>query len=527
MALSDFYNDRQAFNDLVSGQQRNMLAKQAGSMLAGGDTAGAANALFKGGQIDAGYKVRGQADAQAAEQHKKEVEFAGNFATGIAKRLQARIDPEQAWKEGEQYAAAQGVNPQELAALRQRWDAMGPEAFTQWLGSAAEKEAEQFTLGPGAARYDANGKLVASQPFAPQYRSVGAGDTLVEVGGNVPAAPAQAAPSGNPEEVIAPLIGLGARMTSGTRSPTHNAEVGGVPNSRHLSGQAADLVPPPSMTLAQLAAEAKRLIPGARVLKEGDHVHVQWGQAQPQGQGARVVAQGAQKPTARPATAAEKAQYGISPDVPAEMGPNGLRVITGTGAGQRRVPAAIQKGFAENNAAITQIDQAIAALEANPGAMGLKNILGDEINQRLDPNGIDARAAVANIGSLIIHDRSGAAVTAAETPRLKPFIPMPTDGADAAIKKLKLLRQQYGNTNTQIEIQYGPDSGYTSMGGSGASDQPAPKAPPSAQAKAPAKSGGGSQLPSQARAQLKAGQITTFSNGQRWTLRNGAPVRIN
>jgi hypothetical protein len=36
-----------------------------------------------------------------------------------------------------------------------------------------------------------------------------------------------------------------------------------------------------------------------------------------------------------------------------------------------------------------------------------------------------------------------------------------------------------------------------------------------------------SQLPAQARSQLKAGQVTTFGNGQRWTLRNGQPARVN
>lgn len=35
------------------------------------------------------------------------------------------------------------------------------------------------------------------------------------------------------------------------------------------------------------------------------------------------------------------------------------------------------------------------------------------------------------------------------------------------------------------------------------------------------------QLPEQARARLKEGQITTFNNGQKWTLRDGQPVKIS
>lgn len=176
----------------------------------------------------------------------------------------------------------------------------------------------------------------------------------------------------------------------------------------------------------------------------------------------------AEKPTARPATAAEKAAFGIPQDVPAKMSPTGdIQVISGVGARAKAVPAAVGKGYTENNSAVRQIDEAIAQLRAYPGALGMANIFGDEIRQRTDQKGIPARAAVANIGSLIIHDRSGAAVTAAETPRLKPFIPMPTDTAAAAIAKLEAMKRQYRNANVEIETSYGEDSGYAPLGGQG------------------------------------------------------------
>lgn len=72
------------------------------------------------------------------------------------------------------------------------------------------------------------------------------------------------------------LVALGARVTSGLRTPEHNAAVGGVPGSHHLTDTARDLVPPKGMTMAQLAAQAATLMPGAKVINEGDHVHVQW-----------------------------------------------------------------------------------------------------------------------------------------------------------------------------------------------------------------------------------------------------------
>lgn len=131
-----------------------------------------------------------------------------------------------------------------------------------------------------------------------------------------------------------------------------------------------------------------------------------------------------------------------------------------TTAGLKPVPAAIQSSLLGNKSTIRQIDEAIAAIQSNPRALGLHNLGGDAFTQRADPNGIDVRAKVANIGSQIIHDRSGAAVTAAETPRLKPFVPSAIDTPDAAIKKLMALRQQAVNATTGIELAYGEDSGY-------------------------------------------------------------------
>lgn len=64
----------------------------------------------------------------------------------------------------------------------------------------------------------------------------------------------------------------GATITSGVRSPDHNAEVGGVPNSQHLSGTAADVVIPPDQK-AQFIQDAKAR--GLQPIDEGDHVHLQ------------------------------------------------------------------------------------------------------------------------------------------------------------------------------------------------------------------------------------------------------------
>lgn len=123
-----------------------------------------------------------------------------------------------------------------------------------------------------------------------------------------------------------------------------------------------------------------------------------------------------------------------------------------------RGSAAIQKDIATNRTQMTLIDRAMDAVSAHPTAFGGKRALGDVvplmggvsdyINQRADPEGVDARALVANISSLQIKDRSGAAVTVSEFPRLAPFVPRVGDTPETIRKKLVQLK-------AAIEIETG------------------------------------------------------------------------
>jgi len=63
-----------------------------------------------------------------------------------------------------------------------------------------------------------------------------------------------------------------ATMTSGVRSAERNAQVGGQPNSQHLSGTAADYVVPANQKPAFLS-RVRQL--GYQAIDEGDHIHVQ------------------------------------------------------------------------------------------------------------------------------------------------------------------------------------------------------------------------------------------------------------
>lgn len=123
-------------------------------------------------------------------------------------------------------------------------------------------------------------------------------------------------------------------------------------------------------------------------------------------------------------------------------------------------PANIVNAYRENNLALEQLDKAEKALDAHQNAVGMRRVVPDFINQRLDPEGVDARAAIADIGSLKIHDRSGAAVSAAEAPRLKPFIPAVTDDPATVRKKLKNFREQYQQIQNDLQTLYSPENGY-------------------------------------------------------------------
>lgn len=67
----------------------------------------------------------------------------------------------------------------------------------------------------------------------------------------------------------------GSTFTSGRRTTEGNRAVGGVPNSRHLRGDAADFAPGKGQAVSALARSLARLYPGAKIITEGDHVHVQ------------------------------------------------------------------------------------------------------------------------------------------------------------------------------------------------------------------------------------------------------------
>ncbi len=100
------------------------------------------------------------------------------------------------------------------------------------------------------------------------------------------------------------------------------------------------------------------------------------------------------------------------------------------------------------------------SIGAGAAALGAPGVDGSELLDYFDPTGTATRATIADLGSMVVHDRSGAAVTASETPRLKPFIPTMYDNPKTVKTKLKRFIQEYNSIIEDQGAQYGPDAGY-------------------------------------------------------------------
>lgn len=223
---------------------------------------------------------------------KQSTEFLANAGMQISRIPEAQR--EQVWA---QYVAQAEASGMDIPAHYERYS---PQALNSSMAEAGMmqkfidmNEPKVMPVAPGGTVYEytpggggagvGNGGVVATAPGnAPQVGTVEDGHRFLggnpadpksweKVGGQTPAA------SGNFRVVGVP----GERITSGYRTPAHNAQVGGVANSYHtrrgLDGKplARDSVPPPGMSMATYAALIRKQNPHLDVINEGDHVHTE------------------------------------------------------------------------------------------------------------------------------------------------------------------------------------------------------------------------------------------------------------
>jgi RimJ/RimL family protein N-acetyltransferase/soluble lytic murein transglycosylase-like protein len=94
----------------------------------------------------------------------------------------------------------------------------------------------------------------------------------------------------------------------------------------------------------------------------------------------QTVSQATPKPGFRPATAQEKAAYGIPADQAAQISPDGRVDIVGERL--KPVPIPVVQALTGNNAALGTIDRALEDIQAYPGAVGMANYLPDPQSKR-------------------------------------------------------------------------------------------------------------------------------------------------
>lgn len=116
-----------------------------------------------------------------------------------------------------------------------------------------------------------------------------------------------------------------------------------------------------------------------------------------------------------------------------------------------RLTTATVRAMAQGAAQLDLISEARKAISEYPEAVGMRRGIGiipnlervgDVVNQNVDPRGNLARQLISNLASMEIRDRSGAAVTASEFPRLAPFIPNVYDTPEKVLLNLDGLERE-------------------------------------------------------------------------------------
>lgn len=379
---------------------------------------------------------------------------------------------------------------------------------------ASGKAGEPFTLAPGEARYDAAGNLIASSAYKPQI----IGDAehgyfeYNQGGGASPVSPGT---------VFERMIGAesnGQQFTNGKPTTSSKGAVGiaqvmpgTAPEAARLAG--VEWSPEKYRNDADYNRQlgeayfTKRLLPEfggdvrkavaaynagpgrvQRAVEKGGEAWERRLPAETQNYMRTVLAgtdgQNAGGPGVRQLTPGTGSQTrvmtpqevsaipGLDPNTVYQQKPDGT--ITAVGGQSRSQlkpwPSSALESRTSNNAALTNIGGIISLLDPkNTSAAAQKarnaigpgtGMLGDTFTQLHDPDGIDARARLGQIGGIIIKDTSGAAVSLSEDQRLAKWVPLITDTPKAALGKLRNLERELKQRNQAMDGTYSEDQGF-------------------------------------------------------------------
>ncbi len=222
-------------------------------------------------------------------------------------------------------------------------------------------------------------------------------------------------------------------MTSGARSAERNAQVGGQPNSQHLSGSAADYAVPANQKPAFIS-RARQL--GYQAIDEGDHIHLQIPRGSTGGGGQNVFA--GRRPEDE-AAAVESAKLGIQQ----QYLPQELALRTDAALRQEAGKAAVS---AQADQASTARSNSIASKVYDQGMSGVYEGMQDTAtgfvagrlpavttNQQIAQGSV---AAMAPVLKEMFRSAGEGAFTDKDQELLLEMIPTRTDTPEARVAKM-------------------------------------------------------------------------------------------
>jgi hypothetical protein len=574
--LDAYWNAHNAGTANANRQFTNALNVGAGRMIADGDTPSAVNMLNRFGRVDDAAKL-------GDEDRKRKAESAIWLARGIRAAAAAGHDPGQAFDVAVQAAPTLGYDAEALKRLRPAFDQGGP-AFLDALDAKAKEEL-QIVEGPNGiyavGKQTGNSRMVQPYPapaYKPEWKERKRADGSTEyfdINGGPPQTDLQGTPAFNP----APSGNLGPRNqrnanpgniedgpfarslpgyagSDGRYAKFNNPDAGrnaqvalldsyGKRGLNTVAGIINRWAPPSENDTAGYAAfVAKRLgvSPDQPLNMADPRVKAALADAITTFEGGKGGGQQVAQTPSRPGVV-----QGDAPQGP-EWAPDGKGLLINRNGDRKPDPAFAgtpeagkvtegerTAGFLsmrladslKNLTAISARDPAarrpgtmetLAKSLPYVGSEGAANVVRSADRQEVVTNQLDILDAALTLGT-------GAAYTKEQLNNYRDtYFPRYTDKPEqiqAKGKKLvSLLRaaQIKAGRSAPPALQEAIDVAEAQMAGAKTATQPAARAP----ASAPAAAG----LPAQARAQIKADHITTFANGQRWTLRNGQPVQV-
>jgi hypothetical protein len=135
------------------------------------------------------------------------------------------------------------------------------------------------------------------------------------------------------------------------------------------------------------------------------------------------------------------------------------------------LPVAAKNNLARFDSGVLMAQNIGQLIQQNPEAMGgVKNFLPAQVTNRIDPAGVEVRAAVEALSGEIRNLRFGGQLTGGELSQAMTMLPDRQDEAEAALGKLRRLNQFLEQKRQGIFSAFG--SSYTPMGTSAPAGAP-------------------------------------------------------